>query len=198
MKIVKKRIWVFFSNYGPSGIHKGGQELWQKPQELDPFQVPLKLLSGIQNTGTWRRGWILSQRSRLTLDLDEDWSTRNLSRSLVGHNHLKLFEGGVTVFRIFQVSNINGSLFLTDVGNLFKVPFPPTLRTFEQTLCVTLVPVFHWYLLTSLRITQTGESVSTESRMTSRGPKVGSTSPSEIPFWKVPGEDKVHWNSSTL
>lgn len=43
---------------------------------------------------------------------------------------------------------------------------------------------------TSLRITQTGESVNTERRMASRGPKDGSTSPSAIPFWKVPGIDE--------
>lgn len=45
-------------------------------------------------------------------------------------------------------------------------------------------------LLTSLRITQTGESVNTERRMASRGPKDGSTSPSAIPFWKVPGTEE--------
>ena len=43
------------------------------------------------------------------------------------------------------------------------------------------------HVLTSLRITQTGESVNTERRMASRGPNVGSTSPSAIPFWNVPG-----------
>lgn len=46
--------------------------------------------------------------------------------------------------------------------------------------------------LTSLRITQTGESVITERRMASRGPKVGSTSPSAIPFWNVPERDEDH------
>lgn len=49
--------------------------------------------------------------------------------------------------------------------------------------------------LTSLRITHTGESVITVRRTASRGPNVGSTSPSAIPFWKVPAtdEDIFYW-----
>lgn len=51
-------------------------------------------------------------------------------------------------------------------------------------------PNGEWVLtesLTSLRMTQTGQSVITERRRASRGPKVGSTSPSAIPFWNIPG-----------
>lgn len=53
-----------------------------------------------------------------------------------------------------------------------------------------------FFIKISLRITQTGESVITVRRMASRGPKVGSTSPSAIPFWKVPilmNPSSVRW-----
>ena len=44
---------------------------------------------------------------------------------------------------------------------------------------------------TSLRMTQTGESVSIESLKASRGPKEGSTSPSAIPFWNFPERESL-------
>lgn len=62
---------------------------------------------------------------------------------------------------------------------------------------------------TSLRMIQTGESLMTLRRMASKGPKVGSTSPSAMPFWNIPerrrhsekrinGFDKLRWNMSGL
>lgn len=130
---------------------------------------------------SWHIALILSKAHRA--------SSRSCQISLILSDHLK---------HILNLHDVWTDLF----KNCKKAIWEPSEERPQQPSWTSKTPLEDqltmWWIsacgLTSLRITQTGESVITERRMASRGPNVGSTSPSAIPFWNVPGSGRDQWN----